>query len=86
MHLSNNQLQGPWGDPKNGRDFFDMATSIKGITLRYSTRPGIVGLLKVTYEILHKTFEKESYVMDKGHGQYNEKVSVLFTLNSLCYQ
>ncbi|XP_024362153.1 uncharacterized protein [Physcomitrium patens] len=68
------KLQGPWGDPKNGRDFFDMATSIKGITLRYSTRPGIVGLLKVTYEILHKTFEKESYVMDKGHGQYNEKI------------
>lgn len=85
MYLLNNQFQGLWGDFKNGCDFFDMVMFIKGIILRYLICLGIVGLLKVIYEIFYKIFEKELYVMDKGYGQYNEKVSVFFMLNLLCY-
>lgn len=74
------QVQGPWGSPTNGREFFDMATSITGIELRYSEGVGPVGLFKVTYELLGKTFTRESYVKNASHGQILEKV--IFTQSS----
>ncbi|KAG0567096.1 hypothetical protein KC19_7G109700 [Ceratodon purpureus] len=67
------KVQGPWGSPTNGREFFDMATSITGIELRYSEGVGPVGLFKVTYELLGKTFTRESYVIS-GYGQILEKI------------
>ncbi|KAG0567108.1 hypothetical protein M758_7G104200 [Ceratodon purpureus] len=68
------KVQGPWGSPTNGREFFDMATSITGIELRYSEGVGPVGLFKVTYELLGKTFTRESYVKNASHGQILEKI------------
>lgn len=78
MHLSNEQLQGPWGG-QNGLEFIDMATSIRGIRLRYQKSPGLVGLLEVTYEILGKAFDRK-YVQDGPNGNENETVNT-----SLCW-